>query len=181
MQIDRGSFLLGLVLGLALAAITLSGFVILAPRGGSADAAAASPTATATLPGRTVPTATATPAPTATATPQPTATAQPTPTPTVVPLSYETLDVPPRRFVLVEIPAASGHTLEATVRIDSDIDVTLFAPNGEPVEGPVRVREAATFRHQSDSGGNWVLKLDNSYSWISSKQVLLQYRVLPPR
>ena len=69
MEIDRVSFLLGLVLGLALAAIVIAGAIVLAPRGQPAGAAGLTPVASAT---RLAPTATPPPSP---ATPTATATA----------------------------------------------------------------------------------------------------------
>jgi hypothetical protein len=189
-HVDKGSFLLGIVLGLAIAAIIISGLVILAPRGGSADARApgAAAPATIALPSAVVG---ASPAPTDTTraqhtktpipTPMPSPTASSTPTATAVPIRYETVDVPPRRYVLVQIAAEPGQTLELMVNLDRDVDLTVLDPSGATALGPTRVTRVHASQHTASGAGKWVVKLDNSFSLLSSKQVLLQYRVLPRR
>ncbi|MHB1130797.1 MAG: hypothetical protein ACYC4L_00210 [Chloroflexota bacterium] len=186
MEIDRGSFLLGMVMGLALAAIVIGGAIVLAPRGQPAGATAAlSPTRSIATPTPDTPTPTATatpqPSPTPTTPPAPTATpVRPTPTPSDTP-RFENLEVPPRRSVQLSIVASAGQTLELALMVDSDIDLTITDPTGTVVYGPQRVRRSYTSQLQSPAGGNFLLKLDNSFSIISTKQVLVQYRLLPPR
>ncbi len=174
MQIDKGSLLLGFVLGLAVAAIILSGAIILAPRGQAVDAAAATP-AFARSPQPSTPAA-------ATPLPRPTATPNPTPTATVPPqLHYETVEVPPRKFTLFQIPARAEQTLDLTVQVETDVDLTVYDPTGATLAGPLRVRRSHSLQLRSPAQGNWVLKLDNSFSWLTTKQVLVQYRLVPAR
>lgn len=184
-QIDRGSFLLGLVLGLAIAAIIMSGSIVLSPRIGAVVAANErndrQPDATPSLVAAVgTPRPSPTASPTTEPTPKPTATSTPTPvaTPSVAPLHYETVDVPARKFTVLQIASEAGQTLEATVQVQSDIDLTVFAPDGSPVLGPTRVNGTYTLRQTSAASGNWALKLDNSFSWLTDKQVLVQYRLL---
>ncbi len=177
MQIDKGSLLLGFVLGLAVAAILISGAIILAPRGRAVDAAAASPTPTHSP--RTS-TATESTPPTATPTGTAIATATATPSPTTPPrLLYETIEVPPRKFVLQRIPTQAQQTLDLTVQVETDVDLTIYDPTGATAAGPLRVRRSYSLQLRSPAQGDWVLKLDNSFSWLTTKQVLVQYRQLP--
>ncbi|MDA8218211.1 MAG: hypothetical protein M0Z94_11405 [Dehalococcoidales bacterium] len=192
MQIDKTSFLLGVVLGLAVAAMVMSGFVILAPRGRPADAAAF-PTATISSTTRTVAqntptrtstsTATPTPRPTATPTPKPTATSTPsptaTPTPKPSPPQVATVEVPARRYVLYKIEAGPGNNIALSINVKNDIDLTVLDPAGEVAAGPVRVRQKQSLEVTSPVGGTWTLKLDNSYSLITAKQVMVQYQLNP--
>jgi hypothetical protein len=175
MQIDRVSLLLGFAMGLAVAAIVISGFVIASRRDGVAgvDAAAPSPIATSTQ--ALVPSPTPTTTPTAVPIPTP----LPTATPAPVPLRYETVDVRPRRFSILEIEAGARQMLEITVRVESDIDISLFDPSGALVEGPLRVQRSHIMQHASPTGGKWALRIDNSFSWVTTKQVLVQYRLVP--
>lgn len=181
MQVDKGSLLLGFVLGLAVAAILISAAVVLAPRGQQVDAAARAPTAT---PVRSSPPASPAaqtspvPAPTRTPTPFPTPTLTPSPT-TEPQVRYATVDVPPRKFALLEIPAKANQTLELTVQVESDIDLAAYDPTGAILAGPLRVRGSHTLQLRSHADGNWGIRLDNSYSWITAKQVLVRYRTLP--
>jgi hypothetical protein len=94
-------------------------------------------------------------------------------------LRYETVDVPAGKFDVLEIAAQPGETLELTVQLQNDVDLTLYAPDGAVVAGPLRVKGSYSLRQASASGGNWGVKLDNSFSWFTGKQVLVQYRLLP--
>ena len=182
MRIDRESFLLGLVLGLALATVTVAVSIMFAPKSPLAIAAAqtalASPAATMT---RVPPSPTATPVPPSprTATPQPPATpSRPAPTASFEPPRTQSVDVPPRRNVQVSIPVSAGQLLDLAILLESDIDLTISDPSGTTVYGPTRVRRSYTALLSSPTNGNFVLKLDNSFSIISTKQVLVQYRLL---
>lgn len=188
MQIERGSLLLGFVLGLAVAAILMAGSVVLASRDGRVSALAQSTVGPGLQPAATSTTTTMRPSPTPPSSPTaartplpPTPTATPTATPQPPALRYEAVEVPARKFTVVEVPAELGQTLELTVTVDSDIDLTLFAPDGSIAQEPLRVRGSQTLRRFSEVSGTWGIKLDNSFSWITSKQVLLQYRLLPGR
>lgn len=187
MQVDRGSFLVGFVLGLAVAAIVMAAAVALAPRDTPAQASSPGtagadrgpgPAATVTALATATPVA---PAQAPAASPAPTPFPSPTMTPRPPELHYRTVEVAARKFVVLEIPSPPAATLELTVQIDSDIDVTLFAPDGSVAAGPMRVKGAQTLREASASGGNWGVKIDNPYSWFTAKQVLLQYRLLSLR
>jgi hypothetical protein len=175
MRIDRVSLLLGFVMGLAVAAIVISGFVIASRRDNVTEAGAAAPNPFVTSTPALVPS----PTPTMTATPVPIPTPLPTATPAPAPLRYETVDVPPRRFSILEIETGARQMLEITIRVESDIGISLFDPSGALVEGPLRVRRSHIMQHASPTGGKWALRIDNSFSWVTTKQVLVQYRLVP--
>ncbi|MHB9092114.1 MAG: hypothetical protein ACYC7H_11925, partial [Chloroflexota bacterium] len=181
MPVDRGSLLLGFVLGLAVAALLMASVVVLSTR----QAFSVSQTNEATTSASPAPNAIGRPIVTPTPTPTATASATPTATPTATPrvepkatpvapapaLRYDSVEVPPRRFTMTQIPASPGQILELTVQVESDVDLTLFTPSGEPVVGPLRVQRAYSLRESSQAGGSWAVKLDNSFSWITTKQV----------
>ena len=85
----------------------------------------------------------------------------------------------------LSIGAAAGQTVELALMVDSDIDLTIADPTGTVVYGPQRVRRSYNTQLRCPAGGNYVIKLDNSFSLITTKQVLVQYRLLaqsqPPR
>ncbi len=167
MQIDRGSMLVGFVLGLATAAILMAGSVALFWR--------EPPTPWPTV----VPSHAPVARQTEPATPAPTATREPTPT--VTPFSYQTVDVPARKYVVVELPAQAGMLLELTVTLDGSIICSLFEPDGTLVDSNVTINGSRSFRRYSEQSGRWVLKLDNAANWFFDTQVMLQYRSVNTR
>ena len=92
----------------------------------------------------------------------------------------QSVEVPPRRNVQVSIGAAAGQLLDLGVMVNSDIDLTITDPSGAVVYGPTRLRGAYAGKLVCPTSGNFVLRLDNSFSIISSKTVLVQYRLLRP-
>ncbi|MCL4464710.1 MAG: hypothetical protein M1401_15270 [Chloroflexi bacterium] len=189
MQVDRVSFLFGLVFGLALATLTVAASVMFAPR--DPPTVAAPQTATVLVaptrtPVREIPSPTATrpPSPTPMPTPPPLPTnppARPTATPLPETVRHETVEVPPRRQVQLSIAALPGQTLDLAITVDSDVDLTIVDPGGTTVYGPQRIRRSYSTQLPSSAAGNFTVKLDNSFSIISTKQVLVQYRLLNSR
>ena len=194
-EVDTSSFLLGVIAGLGIAFAVASLAVILAPseRPTAPALAASGPTASATRLPMGVPTpsptATATPAPTATATPRPAPTNTPRPSPTVAPTATaspapvhsDTVFVPPRASQVYLIPTQAGQLLDLTVQVDSDIDLTVIDPSGALAAEPLRVRGSYSLQARASTTGSWILKLGNTFSWISTKQVHVLNRLLPAR
>ena len=218
LNLDRNSFLAGVVTGLALSYVVLSAVALVASRGRPAAAATPAstrlppaaaahvvrpsftpapsteipaPTQTATATNTSTGTATATSSPTPTWTPVPlpsetptplpteTPTPVPSPTPTATPIPFQeqSFEVPPRAWALIRIQVENGQTIEAKVSVDTDVDLVLLDPRGKTVFGPYRVRGSYSLQEMSRRSGEWVLKIDNSFSWLTSKQVTVQYRV----
>ena len=150
----------------------------------TSEPAVSSPaTATPTGAPSATPSQTATPVPPPTATPTAAPTNMPRPTDTPVSFQEQRVEVPPRKAAVIRIPAEEGQTLDVTVTVDAEdeespgIEMVLMDARDRRVLGPERVSGTYSFQQVSRRSGEWVLRLENSVSRNSSKQVMVRYRV----
>jgi hypothetical protein len=180
---------------LALAVLVLGGLVFASLRP-SPVAAVPLPTATPTgVPTATAtvdptvtptstppPTATVTAEPTATATPVPTATATPLPTPTPVPYQTEEYRVPPHHDQLitytVQHPPGRFGGYILILGGNNDIGFRLRAPSGGYLLTQARVAGRYAFDVPLPDAGPYTIFLDNSFSFITAKDVTMYSRVI---
>jgi len=154
--------------------------------------ATATPTATPTVSPTPTPTDTATPteAPTASPTPTPTSTppppATPTPAPRVAVVRSRSISfrVPAGRVHQENIPLRQGDTLRGEFIVHAaDIDFQLVYAGTNPptiLESESRVEGTVTFRWTAAATGPYVLRFDNSYALVRSKDLTLTYTVTRP-
>jgi hypothetical protein len=171
---------------LAFAVLVLGGvaFASLHPPPAAAvplSTATATVTADPTLTATPTPTATATAEPTATATPVPTATATPLPTPTPVPYQTEEYRVPPHRDQLitytVQHPPGRFQGYILILGGNNDIGFRLRVPSGGYVLNQSRVAGRYAFDVPLPDAGPYTVFLDNSFSFITGKEVTMYSRV----
>jgi hypothetical protein len=151
------------------------------PTGVPTATVTADPTLTPTPPPTATATATATAEPTATATPVPTATATPLPTPTPVPYQTEEYRVPPHRDQLitytVQHPPGRFQGYILILGGNNDIGFRLRVPSGGYVLNQSRVAGRYAFDVPLPDAGPYTVFLDNSFSFITGKEVTMYSRV----
>ena len=98
----------------------------------------------------------------------------------IIPYSDRTLDVDPLEALTLSVNMREGTVLEGylTVRGGND-DVRFYIEDsqGNRVLDINRVRDRYDFSYTATLAGFHTLYFDNSFSWFTSKLVLLHYRV----
>lgn len=144
-----------------------------------AQIARTTPTPTSTATPRPTATPTYTAVPTATATATPTVTPTPAPTATVTPVPYTItrVQVPAGSASTVQVTLAKGALLEGSFTVDRDVNFAVLEPGGNAAYNPGRVSGKHLFSVVAPAAGSYTLRFDNRFSFITRKQIELQYRV----
>ena len=102
----------------------------------------------------------------------------PAPSPTPVPYRTGSFKVEAGSVYTVSLGANAGDKIDLSFDADLDINVRLVSPIGTELSSWDRVEQLKWNFTAMDTGVH-SLRFDNSFSWLTAKNVDLRYRVTP--